>query len=405
MSALYICYQSICDPLTQTQVVAYLEGLAQAGYTIVLLTFEPRRLSSDECRNWNQRLAAKGIAWHWLRYHKWPTVPATAWDVFTGIVKGWRLSRTYKVRLLHARGHVPAVMGLVLKRMTGAKLLFDIRGFMAEEYVDAGVWTSGGRLFRLTKRVERLLVEAADAIVVLTQQARELLAQWYPEVASTPVTVIPCCVDFRNVAAPGPSLPLSPMKVAPTIIYTGKLGGWYLTEAMVDFVASIREQIPDLRWIVRTQSDTEPFRRLLEKRNLNGSVDIGFVPHENLPAELAKARVALSLIKPCLSKRASSPTKVGEYLAAGLPVISTAGIGDLDALLTDAKGDLGGPVGVVLPACNSEAYCKARYPLLQLLNDPGTASRCRAAAKHFELENIGWLRYRKVYEGLLPGIG
>ena len=29
--SLYLCYQSLLDPLTQTQVVAYLQGLAQAG--------------------------------------------------------------------------------------------------------------------------------------------------------------------------------------------------------------------------------------------------------------------------------------------------------------------------------------------------------------------------------------
>ena len=41
MTALYLCYQSIHEPLTRTQVVAYLEGLAAAGHRIVLLTFEP----------------------------------------------------------------------------------------------------------------------------------------------------------------------------------------------------------------------------------------------------------------------------------------------------------------------------------------------------------------------------
>ena len=36
------------------------------------------------------------------------------------------------------------------------------------------------------------------------------------------------------------------------------------------------------------------------------------------PVELAMADAGLSFIKPCLSKLASSPTKLAEYLAAGL---------------------------------------------------------------------------------------
>src|SRR5207253_2403827 len=60
-SSLYLCYLGLTDPLTQTQVVAYLEGLTRAGYPVVLLTFEPRPLTGDEADTWRQRLGAKGI--------------------------------------------------------------------------------------------------------------------------------------------------------------------------------------------------------------------------------------------------------------------------------------------------------------------------------------------------------
>jgi glycosyltransferase involved in cell wall biosynthesis len=400
MNALYLCYQSVQEPLTQTQVVAYLEGLALAGRRVILLTFEPRPLSPPETKSWRERLGAKGVAWHWLRYHKRPTVPATAWDVLAGTVAGLRLIRKYRVRLVHARGHVAGLMGLALKRLTGVKLLFDLRGFMAEEYADAGVWPAGGALFRATKFVEHRLVEAADAVVVLTHKAKELLLRWYPRTAAKPVTVIPCCVDFRNYSSLLPAAPAN--GAARTIVYSGKLGGWYLTEAMVDFVATARDFLPSLRWHVYTQSDPAPLHRLLEGRQLQAHVNVGFVPPDALLAELSKASLALSFVKPCLSKLSSSPTKVGEYLAAGLPVVSTAGIGDLDVLLTGDDGECGAPVGVVLSDCTREAYRAALTNVLQLLDDPVTPDRCRAAAaKHFDLETVGWPRYRGVYQRIL----
>jgi glycosyltransferase involved in cell wall biosynthesis len=400
MTALYLCYQSIQEPLTQTQVVSYLEGLALARYRSVLLTFEPKALAPRAARVWSERLRAKGIAWHWLRYHKRPTVPATAWDILTGTELGLRLIRRYRVCLLHARSHVPGVMAIALKRLTGRRMLLDLRGFMAEEYVDAGVWPAGGVLFCTTKRVERALVEAADGIVVLTRKAKGLLEKWYPqEIAGKPIAVIPCCIDLRRIPAQLESPP-GPAKL--TLVYAGKLGGWYLTEAMVGFVAAARELLPEIQWDIWTQSDPAALWHLLRARNLERHVSVAQVLPEDLPGRLSRARAALSFVKPCLSKLASSPTKVGEYLAAGLPVIAIAGIGDLDEVLTGATCADGEPVGIVLPACTVEAYREAVHQLLRLLNDPRTPERCRAAAaRHFDLERIGWSRYGELYRELL----
>jgi glycosyltransferase involved in cell wall biosynthesis len=401
MTSLYICYQSLLEPLTQTQVIAYLDGLALAGFRIVLLTFEPRVLSEEETQSWQKRLAAKGITWHCLRYHKSPTVPATSWDVLLGIVTGLRLIRKYDVRLVHARAHIPGLMALALKRLAGVKFLFDIRGFMAEEYVDGGIWPHGGVLFRMTKRVERALVEAADAIVVLTRKAEDLLRLWYPRSAKKKVIeVIPCCVDLRPLlAAPSSRLGEGQRRDAnPTLLYAGKLGGWYLTEAMVDFIATAMNFLPGLRWNVWTQSDPTPLRRLLSTRCLDEKVSIGRVAPEDLPGKLSKGWAALSFIKPCVSKLASSPTKIGEYLAAGLPIVSTAGIGDLDTLLNGQANESGKPIGVLLRDCTEDAYRQALPELIELLNDPSTPQRCRAVAgEHFDLARVGWPRYRAIY--------
>ena len=92
----------------------------------------------------------------------------------------------------------PALMAALAKRRAGGRLLFDIRGFMPEEYTDAGVWPAGGTLYRGVKRVERFLFNSADAFVVLTEKAREILfpGRLEADERGRPVEVIPCCVDF-----------------------------------------------------------------------------------------------------------------------------------------------------------------------------------------------------------------
>ena len=82
----------------------------------------------------------------WRVFKKRPSLPATLYDVQTGARLAARLLRRGEVNMLHARGHVAALMAALAKRARrgGARMVFDIRGFMPEEYTDAGVWPEGG---------------------------------------------------------------------------------------------------------------------------------------------------------------------------------------------------------------------------------------------------------------------
>lgn len=400
MTSLYLCYQSLLEPLTQTQVVAYLEGLAKNGYGIVLLTFEPRRLTKAETAEWRSRLKALGIDWHWLRYHKRPTVPATLFDVLAGIIYGSWLIWEYGIRLVHARAHVPGLMAYALKFLTRVRFLFDVRGFMAEEYVDAGVWPAGGLLFRATKRAERVLVRNADGVIVLTEKAKSIFLDWYgQELRGKPFEVIPCCVDFRRLPNTQTSATKKPPPDHPVFAYAGKFGGWYLTSETIQFVSSAVSVFPNLRWKIWTQSEKTELSRLIRSAGIEKHVDIGFLTPDALALELHQVHVGLALIKPCFSKLASSATKVAEYLLSGLPVVATSGIGDTDQILCPAGKE---PVGVLLRTFGPEEIQESLLKLRNLLNDPLTPARCLSVAeKQFHLEKVGWSRYRNMYRNLL----
>ena len=173
MRTLYLCYFGLREPLVQTQVLPYLRQISRDGIEVGLLTFEPNRRASwsrSEAGDWCVRLQADGIRWFALPYHKRPSLPATAYDIAAG---GWmaaRLVRCHGYDVVHARAHVAAAMGAIAKRLAGCRLIFDIRGFNPEEYVDAGVWPENGLNYRLAKRVERRLLAAADGFVVLTEK-------------------------------------------------------------------------------------------------------------------------------------------------------------------------------------------------------------------------------------------
>src|SRR2546423_6998063 len=165
---------------------------------------------------------------------------------------------------------------------------------------------------------------------------------------------------------------------------------------MVDFFAVARAEIPDLLFVILTQADRAPALAALSDRGIDpNDYRITSAPAGEIGRYLAAADVGLCFIRPCLSKIASSPTKLGEYLAAGLPVMSGPGIGDVDEILS-ADG-----VGVLLPEFSAEAYRAATQRVRDLIADPGTSQRCRRIARErLSLEGVGIARYDRMYRRL-----
>jgi glycosyltransferase involved in cell wall biosynthesis len=397
LGALYVCYLSLDDPLVETQVVAYLEGLAR-DREVHLLTFELRRRSRHERGELRRSLALRGIRWHSLRYHRTPSLPATAFDTFAGaVVAGW-LVRRHGLGVLHARSHVPAAMALLARRFVrrAPKLLFDVRGLMAEEYEDAGRWQRDGFAFRLIKVVERMALARAAGVVVLTDAVR---AQIAASTVDAPVVVIPCCVDPARVAPlPGRREEVRArlgLGAATVLVYVGKLGTWYMPSEMARFAAAARSVLGEVQLIVLSQDDLDPLRDAVAAAGLPHSAWwAGTARPEELGDYLAAADAGLSFVRPTPSKISSSPTKVAEYLAAGLPVVFGSSVGDLDE-------QLAGGVGVRLDRFDDEALVAGCRDLGDLLDDPDTASRCRKrVSEHFDLEAVGIARYRALYDRL-----
>ncbi|MFC1889619.1 glycosyltransferase, partial [Thermodesulfobacteriota bacterium] len=85
---LYISYDGVTQPLGQSQVVYYLRGLTEKGHKIHLVSFEKPEYLEDRrlLRRVAKDLERRRIAWHPLRYHKRPLLPATIWDLSRGIV-------------------------------------------------------------------------------------------------------------------------------------------------------------------------------------------------------------------------------------------------------------------------------------------------------------------------------
>lgn len=403
---LFISYNGMLDPLGQSQVIPYLRKLAKRGVRFTLLSFERALAFTPEgitqCKQLRQELELQGIEWHWLRYHQRPSIPATIYDVMAGFRKAGTLVRRNRIEMVHARGHIPATVALALKRRFGVKMIFDLRGLMAEEYVDAEHWREGGLPYRLTKAAERRILAATDGIVTLTERIWPIIREWKGlRGRAVHHEVIPCCVDLslfkfndEQRAQRRSELRLGHRL---TMVYSGSLDGWYLTEQMADFFAAFLKGNREAHLLWLTTGSHDRVRELMRARNVGvENFSVRAAASAEVPSYLAAADVGLAFIKRCVSKIASSPTKNGEYLACGLPLVINAGVGDSDLLINEWNA------GVLIEDFGEEDYLKAEGEIETIMREPTVRERARLVAERvFNLETVAGERYASLYERVL----
>ena len=404
---LYLCYFGLREPLVQTQVLPYLRQLAAAGIKVHLLTFEPplpENWSDDEKKQQSSRLALDGISWFYLPYHKSPSIPATVYDIVAGARFALRLARRERLDVIHARAHVPMTMALLAARfLPRVRLIFDIRGLMAEEYADAGVWHEKSAAFRAVKKLERMGLRRADGIVVLTRRMRDWLVS-RRLVDAERIEVIPCCVDLLSYPGNGEQGKIksatNDVESRFEVVYAGSVTGLYMLEEMARFFLELSARRPDAFFRVLTKSSSKQAAAVLRGAGLSEEhFRVMGVQAAEVPAFLRRARLGLSFRKPTFSQIAASPTKISEYLAAGLPVVSNQGVGDTDDLLEGER------IGVVVKNFDRDALSYAVEEALALADESGIAERCRRAAqRHFDLVDVGGARYMNIYKLLFSGI-
>jgi glycosyltransferase involved in cell wall biosynthesis len=389
---LYVSYDGMLEPLGQSQVLAYLEQLAP-NRRIHLISFEkPQDWGEEPVRQaMRARLATSGIAWHPLRYHKAPSAPATAYDLIAGTLTAIWLARRHRLTIVHARSYVPALIGLAVKGATGAKLLFDMRGFWADERVDGGLWPDNGWLYRSTKSLERRFLLKSDHIVTLTH-ASETEIRRFPYLAgkALPISVIPTCADLGRFKIQGP-----PATDPFVLGYVGSVGTWYLLDEMLRCFRELQAIEPDAQLLIVNRGEQELIRQGANMLNIDQSrLEIVAADHRDMPSLIGRMSAGMALIKPAYSKLASAPTKLAEYLGCGVPVLGNAGVGDMAEILESRS------VGVSINHITGDSIADGIRRLRSLAREPGLQQRCRQAALDLFGLDAGVAGYEEIYRAL-----
>jgi len=402
-NVLYITYDGLTDPLGRSQVLPYLQGCAAKGHRITILSCEkPDRFVSG--RATVEELCRKSsIDWLPLRYHKSPPVISTIYDARMLTRAAARFHKERGFDLVHCRGYISAIAGLRLKRRQGVPLLFDMRGFWPEEKTEGGAWDLRNPLYRAVyryfKHLESDLLRESDHIVTLTRAGkRQLLSRPECKDQADHISVIPCCVDFDHFPMADSLRSSARAKLgidrdARVLAYLGSIGTWYMLDEMLGFFRVYSAESSNTRFLFITMDSADAVRNSAARHGIGTeSILVTSASRDQVPQLLAAADTGISFIKPVFSKTASSPTKLGEMLAMGIPVITNGGVGDVAEVVASCQG------GAIVQSFEETGYAAAIEEAQKVTS---TAEEIRsAAATIFDLQT-GVSAYDSIYAAIV----
>jgi glycosyltransferase involved in cell wall biosynthesis len=282
-------------------------------------------------------------------------------------------------RVLHV--HDPELIPLaLLVRLWGTRAVYDAHESLDLD-IDAKEWIPGP-LKPIATLGAGLLLAAADHLDAVVAATPAIAASFASEVAV--VENYPPLADFADVV---------PALDGRCVLYIGGLQRIRGIGVLIDAV----EQVPGLR-VILAGAFTEPqFEAELRRRSGWSRVEfVGWQDRRGLARLASRSTIGVVPLSRNPNYEMSLPTKMFEYMAAGLPVVST----DLPVAkdILDSTG-----AGLVVPASDPRALAQT---ISTLIEDPSRARRMGEAGRRAVSETYNWERsaaeLRRLYLHLVP---
>jgi len=403
---LFISYDGMTDPLGQSQVIPYLEGLSLAGYNIFLLSCEKKQVYHQHKKAIREMLDKSGINWMPLNYTKKPPVISTLIDIIKMKQAAGKIHRQHRMDMVHTRPGVPALVGLWMKKRMGVKFLNDIREFYADSRVEGKMWNVANPLYKTVydffKRKETEAVEKSDGIVCLTYAAEKIIRTWPAYKNNIPLEVIPCSADLAlfnpdKITDAEKEILKAELNITHddiVISYLGSIGGWYLVDEMMRFCKILCDKIPATKLLFISPHRHEEIRIAAAKAGImEERVIIQKANRQQVPRLLSLSKYSVFFIRPCYSKQSSSPTKHGEIMAMGIPLITNSGVGDVETIVNRFNA------GIIIGSFAEEEYKKAADKIAAGISF--STDDIRKGAKEFYSLEEANKKYISIYNRIL----
>ena len=396
----FLSYDGITDPLGQSQILPYLFGISSnKNYKITIVSFEKTRNHFQNKDFIFKKLEKNNVDWIPLKYTKYPPIFSTIWDIYK-LKRAVKKLKNKGFDLIHCRSYITILVALGFKKKYKIPLIFDMRGFYADERVDGKIWSLDNiiykKIYYYFKSKEKEFLQYADYTISLTEIGEKEILSWNLPNQSK-IKVIPCCTDenlFQKKNIQNVRSELGFNKEDFIISYVGSIGTWYMLDDMLDFFKCLQIKKPKAKFFFITKDNPQLILEKVKSKKIGvSSIKIQPSSREMMPSYIGVSNFSIFFILPVFSKKASSPTKMGEIMNLGIPIICNSGVGDVDEIMEKSMPEL-----LVKEFSNNE-YDRV-IDLITNNYKPNQKSIIETSHSYYSLEK-GIEKYKEVYKEIL----
>jgi len=391
---LYISYDGILEPLGNSQVLKYLECLSEE-FDITLISFEKENgsIQSKDFLRMQKHCKEKNISWRPQKY-RIGLGPISSIINLLNITFLPFLEMLFKRhQIIHIRSYMPGLAMPFLKIWFNFKLIFDIRGFWADEKVDRLGWKTSSIKYKFFKSLEFSLFKNADMVVTLTKSSKNFIEKNFNK-PSTQVKVIRTCVDFNEFNMADRKLYSYNSSQELVIGYLGSIDTAYDFNAFLKFIKSLVSRNLKIKLKILSNTTKDRISSYLKGNGLEDiSNDVVFLKRNELSNAISQFNLLGFALKESFSLIASMPTKIAESLACGTPIICNNFNSDIEEMISNNE------IGLLYDFSKPLTE-KSYQKLISLLQNTSTAETCFSFSQKYFSLNGGVEIYRKIYNSL-----
>jgi hypothetical protein len=364
----YVTIDSLSEGVGSSQITPLISRLSKSGLKINLISYE-KSLPSIQLHD---HFKSIGVTWN--------SRPFGSNGLIGGVGRLSDLIREIpSTNLIHARSDIPAVSSIISKH---APVLWDVRSLWADQKVMIQNNATNNILYRLYRGLESIAANKSLAMSTLTSAVVPVLEQRHRKLPSLR-TVVPTAVDLDRFELN----PVMPPKVR--ALFSGTYNDYYDLDLSALFMKELRKLIEvEIHWARPFESTISQIEVGEEKIFSATQTEMAqLLPSYNFGVSICKLDAGPSLT-------AAMPTKIGEFLACGRPIVINKGLGDMDSFISEFNA------GVVLNGQQDNERDGAAK-LVQLILDPETPTRCRALAEKYFSMDVGVNKYLNLYAMML----
>lgn len=215
------------------------------------------------------------------------------------------------------------ITGCLLSKILGAKFVYEVRDIWPDAAVNQIDLENESLFIKTGKCIERWLYQNADLIIPVTPSAEKIIRE---RSNGTPTSVISNGVDlevFNKKENPKCKIDENYDHTKFRVGYVGSLGVIHDLKTFVE-AAKFCEEDPDIQFVIVGDGGRNNRLQNIIKENEPVNLEwVGLKKYEQIPYYISSFDVALNPINPSVAFESIVTVKFYEYLACGVPVITS----------------------------------------------------------------------------------